>query len=80
MVGFYSDLALEQQHVDIFKSLKGSQSVLPPGISEAEFQSILASFERIVGPDNIVVGSDLINFRDPYPLDEDAYQPSAALW
>ncbi|KAH6701318.1 hypothetical protein BKA61DRAFT_681512 [Leptodontidium sp. MPI-SDFR-AT-0119] len=79
MVGFYSDPALEQQHAAIFQTLKGSQSVLPPGINEAEFERILASFERIVGQKNIVVGSDLINFRDPYPLDEDAHQPSAAI-
>lgn len=80
MVNFYSDPTLQRKHDSVFQSCSPSRNPLPPGIHGPEFQSIITQFRDIVGKENVIIGSDLINFRDPYPLDEDAHHASAAVW
>lgn len=79
MVHFYSEKDLQDKHDEVFQSCTPSPDILPPGSSEAEFKAALREFTKILGEEHVLVGKDLINFRDPYPLDQDAHHASAAV-
>ncbi|KAG4420707.1 hypothetical protein IFR04_006195 [Cadophora malorum] len=80
MVEFYADVALQKHHNNAFKSVPviANQTVLPPGLDKATFERVISGLSAIVGAENVAVGAELRNFRDPYPLVVDEHQPSAA--
>ena len=82
MVKFYADDALQKHHDNAFKSVPviTNQTVLPPGLDKATFERVISGLSAIVGAENVAVGDELRNFRDPYPLVVDEHQPSAAAW
>jgi hypothetical protein len=80
MVQLYQDPVLQQLHDSIFHSLPKPKQVLPPGLDDATFRKVLEEFVTIVGASNVASSeADVVNFKDPYPFDDDAHQPSAAL-
>ena len=82
MVEFYADVALQKHHNNAFKSVPviANQTVLPSGLDKATFERVISGLSAIVGVENVAVGAELRNFRDPYPLVVDEHQPSAAAW
>ncbi|EKG14269.1 FAD linked oxidase [Macrophomina phaseolina MS6] len=80
MVKFYSDSTLQKHHDHAYQTSPAAiDGVLPPGLGSDLFKNVLRRFRDIVGAENVAVGPELFNFRDPYPLAEDGYQPSAAV-
>ena len=55
--------------------------LLPPGLSESEFDAALARFREVVGEKYVVIeDGDLTRYRDPYPVGgEPAAGASAAV-
>ncbi|KEZ40257.1 hypothetical protein SAPIO_CDS8733 [Scedosporium apiospermum] len=79
MVKFYEDRALQEKHDSTYQTLPKPVRVLPPGLDEAAFDRVLIEFLAIVGKENVASGDEVINFKDPYPLDNEAHQPSAGV-
>jgi hypothetical protein len=80
MTSFYADPVLQKHHNDAFTSVPRveEEEVLPPGIDRKAFQHVLSLFSEITGEENTISGEQLYNFRDPYPLSVEKFQPSAA--
>ncbi|KAB5576273.1 hypothetical protein GE09DRAFT_1024371 [Coniochaeta sp. 2T2.1] len=79
MVSWYQDPVLQAHHDDAFRSRQPGSQTLPPGHDANSFQLALNEFKAAIGPDNVVTGDDLANFRDPYPLFEEGFEPSAGI-
>lgn len=59
------------------------QHVLPPGVSQQQFDLALTEFENAVGKDYVYRGQLLEEYVDPYELWEKEGKrkmPSAAVW
>ncbi|KAF2008788.1 vanillyl alcohol oxidase [Aaosphaeria arxii CBS 175.79] len=80
MVEFYHDSVLQKHHNHAFTtvpSIEGDDP-LPPNVDRDTFNRFLSLLCKIVGEENVITGEELRNFRDPYPLTIEEYQPSAA--
>lgn len=53
--------------------------VLPPSRSKEEFLRALSELREICGSGNVITGSDLVSFVDPFAVNTD-HIPSAAVW
>jgi 4-cresol dehydrogenase (hydroxylating) len=54
--------------------------ILPPNVSEAQFDRALATWSAIVGEEHVVSsGADLASYRDPFAPGQAAFAASAAL-
>jgi hypothetical protein len=80
MVQFYIEELLQNKHDEVFSSCVPAERPLPPKLDKGQFDIATAEFTKIVGEEHVVLGKDLINFRDPYPLDTAAHLASAAVW
>lgn len=82
MVQFYADPELQKHHNHAFQTvpITKQSTVLPPGLDTETFERALARLRDVVGEENLAVGEGLRDFRDPYPLQVDENQPSAAAW
>ncbi|KZM22429.1 flavin adenine dinucleotide binding [Ascochyta rabiei] len=80
MVQFYADSTLQKHHNHAFQTvpITNQDTVLPPGLDTKTFERVLVKLREVVGDDNVAVGEGLRDFRDPYPLQVDENQPSAA--
>jgi hypothetical protein len=58
------------------------EPVLPPGLKESDFRQVLHVLESIVGRQNLFTGASLIEYIDPFQLDEGNKRniPSVAVW
>ncbi|KAJ5382258.1 hypothetical protein N7517_000169 [Penicillium concentricum] len=75
----YVDESLQQAHESSFVTGRvPPREVLPPGLSKARFDHVLQQFRSVVGPENVHTGSNLLNFVDPFGVNED-HIPSAAV-
>lgn len=80
MINLYQQPFLQEHHETVVKSLVPKSQTLPPGIQRNEFDTILSDFRKVVGDENVVTGSALVNFSDPYFLEDDGgHHPSAAV-
>lgn len=82
MVQFYSAQELQKKHDEVFQSCPSPRrnDVPPTHNHEANFEAAFPEFAKVIGSENVIRGDDLVNFRDPYPLNPDAHQARAALW
>lgn len=82
MVQFYADITLQKHHDHAFQTVPTTKqdSVLPPNLDADTFERVLVRLRDVVGEENVAVGEGLRDFRDPYPLEVDRNQPSAAAW
>ena len=81
----YSDSTYQSAHDDTFAKpvIKNIDSVLPPDVSQADFDSALKEFRDALGDDAIFAGSRLKEYVDPYEIPESGKPrnvPSAAVW
>lgn len=81
----YQDPDYQENHRALFlgKLLKPLESVLPPGVSQQDFNSAIAEFEKVVGKDYVFTGASLEEYVDPYELWENEGKrrmPSGAVW
>ncbi|KAK5064358.1 hypothetical protein LTR84_000191 [Exophiala bonariae] len=76
---FYNESALQEKHDDVYESCLFPQKVLPPGTTKTDFAAAIIEFGKVIGLEHVITGGNLINFNDPYPLDQTAHQASAAL-
>lgn len=76
----YSQPELQDAHESVFIAGRPTPpSVLPPKTSQGEFDALLRELSSIVGDSNVVSGTDLTNFVDPFALHQE-HVPSAAVW
>lgn len=81
----YPDPVYQQTHRSLFSNsvTRPIEKVLPPGLTQAEFDLALADFKKIVGKDGLFTGQSLEDYIDPYELweaEEKRKVPSAAIW
>ncbi|KAK2601419.1 hypothetical protein N8I77_010869 [Diaporthe amygdali] len=80
----YQDPAYQKAHAKVFFE-SGTPSIprlLPPGVSEASFNRAIEEFKNVVGTAEVVTGDGLVEYVDPYELNEDGPErklPSAAV-
>jgi hypothetical protein len=64
----------------LYESIK---TVLPPDVSQEDFDRALAELREAVGKDAVFTGSNLKEYVDPYEIPESGHErkvPSAAVW
>lgn len=81
----YADPEYNSTHHKLFsKSLINPlEPVLPPGVSQADFDAAIVKFKAVLGTENVYVGKALAEYIDPYELQEDPSRrkvPSGAVW
>ena len=81
----YSDPIYQSAHDDTFAKpvVKDIETVLPPGVSQADFDGALKEFQLALGDDGVFSGSRLKEYVDPYEIPESGKPrsvPSAAVW
>lgn len=81
----YEDPEYQQSHRGLFSGalLSPLEQVLPPGISQQDFDLATAEFENAVGKDHVFRGQSLEEYVDPYEIWEKEGKrrmPSAAVW
>lgn len=81
----YEDPEYQRTHKNLFsKSLTRSlETMLPPGVSQQDFDLAISEFRRVLGEDNVYTGKSLVEYIDPYELQEEPSKrrmPSGALW
>lgn len=80
----YLNKEYQDTHYNLFKdSITVSlQSILPPGISQNVFDNAIRGYQDAVGEDQVLQGDDLMEYIDPYELQEaegKRKMPSAAV-
>lgn len=81
---FYSQPYMQKEHAKVFFQ-SGTPPVprlIPPGVSEADFERALEEFRTVVGATHVITGEGLVEYVDPYELYEDRPErklPSAAI-
>lgn len=81
----YEDPEYQATHQGLFSGglLCPLETVLPPDVSQADFDSAIAEFQTAVGKENTFLGEALVEYVDPYELWEHEGKrkmPSAAVW
>jgi hypothetical protein len=81
----YLDPDYQQNHRNLFSGslLAPLEPVLPPGLTQSEFDRALTEFRKAIGDDQVFVGLNLEEYVDPYELYEKEGRrktPSAAVW
>lgn len=81
----FSDPEYQASHEKLYSGslLAPLQNVLPPGVSQQQFDLALTEFEKAVGRDYVYRGQSLEEYVDPYELWEKEGKrkmPSAAVW
>ena len=81
----YSDPIYQSAHDDTFSKpvVKDIEPVLPPGVSQIDFDGALKEFLGVLGEDGVFAGNRLKEYVDPYEIPESGKPrnvPSAAVW
>lgn len=81
----YADPTYQTAHEDVFSRplTKNVETVLPPGVSEADFARAIKKAIEVLGKDAVFTGDDLKYYIDPYDIPEAGRVrniPSAAVW
>ena len=80
----YHDPEFQKAHAEVFfASEKPLYPVLPPGISQDELDKAVQEFVDVVGSKSVFAGEALLDYIDPYEIDEPGVErkiPSAAVW
>lgn len=76
----YNQPELQQLHASFFTAGRSPPlTVLPPKTTQETFNLVLECFTKYVGKENVVTGDDLVNFVDPFAINQN-HIPSAAVW
>lgn len=81
----YQDAQYQDVHINLFSKsiIRPLKPVLPPGVSQGEFDLAIKEWSDVVGSHNVFSGQDVQEYIDPYELNEDAANrrvPSGAVW
>lgn len=81
----YKDPEYQKTHFNLFSEslTRPLEKVLPPGVTQADFDAAVASLKQAVGPEHVMTGESLVEYIDPYELFEDPFRrkiPSGAVW
>ena len=81
----YVDPEYQRIHTNLFSNsiIKPIQHVLPPGVSQANFDLAIAGWAGAVGRENVYGQDEVHEYIDPYELNEDDEMrkvPSGAVW
>ncbi len=81
----YKDPEYQQSHRQLFSGalLSPLENVLPPNVTQPDFDRAMAEFEMVVGKDNTYRGRALEEYVDPYELWEkegNRRMPCGAVW
>ncbi len=81
----YTDPEYNSTHHKLFaKSLiRPLDTVLPPGVTNADFDTAIGKLREVLGDENVYVGKALGEYIDPYELQEEPSRrkvPSGAVW
>jgi len=81
----YRDLEYQLAHSDTYAHpiIQGIDKVLPPGVSQVDFDQAVASLMTVLGKDAVFVGDRLKEYVDPYEVPESGHErriPGAAVW
>lgn len=76
----YSDPLQQEAHDAFFVTGRAvPEEVLPPGLSKQAFLEAMSDLRDVCKPENVVTGSDLVSFVDPFAINSN-HIPSAAVW
>ncbi|KAI0020767.1 glycolate oxidase [Xylariomycetidae sp. FL0641] len=80
----YADPTYQTAHDEIFSKPLSEllESVLPPGVSQDDFDKVVAKLVTALGKENVFTGTNLKEYVDPYDIPEegvDGKVPSAAV-
>lgn len=59
------------------------EDVLPPGVTQADFDAAVRKFNDILGHEYVFTGKSLLEYVDPYEFQEEPSRrktPSGAVW
>lgn len=81
----YEDPEYQSHHRNLFAGalLTPLVHVLPPGVTQEDFDHAIAEFGKIIGKEHTFLGAALEEYVDPYELYETEGKrrmPSAAVW
>jgi hypothetical protein len=81
----YEDPEYQSTHANLFSGslTRPLEAVLPPGVSQADFDNAINKLIEILGKENVSTGRSLTEYIDPYELQEDPSRrkiPSGAVW
>ncbi|MEN9705756.1 MAG: hypothetical protein RLZZ393_1635, partial [Pseudomonadota bacterium] len=48
-----------------------AKTILPPGLTAADFADALEAFRKVVGKDYVYTGDQLTGYVDPYSIESD---------
>ena len=81
----YADPEYQDVHINLFSKsiVRPIPHVLPPGVSQTNFDSAIREWSNALGSENVFSGDNVKEYIDPYELNEDASTrrvPSGAVW
>ena len=81
----YQDDEVQKAHTDLYlnSSDRPLYPVLPPGVSQEEFDKAIHELVNVIGSKNVFAGEALQDYIDPYEIDEPGVErkiPGAAVW
>ncbi len=81
----YEDPEYQKVHLDLFSKsiIKPLPRVLPPGVSQSNFDQAIVEWTASVGKPNVYAQDEVQEYIDPYELNEDIANrklPSGAVW
>lgn len=81
----YADDLYQDAHDDMFSKplIETIEKVLPPGVSQEDFDKAIAELIGLLGQSAVFTGSNLKEYVDPYEVpeaDPDRKVPGAAVW
>jgi hypothetical protein len=81
----YADAEYQAAHDEVFSTPLAPvvKVVLPPGLSQDDFNRAVEEFIGLLGKEAVFVGGGLKEYVDPYEIPESGHErkvPSAAVW
>lgn len=82
----YKDDFVQEKHSEVHSPenlLQPLEPVLPPGVSQHDFDAAIKKFIQLLGSSMVFIGKALSEYIDPYDLWENEGKrkvPSAAVW
>ena len=81
----FRDPEFQKAHAEVFlgRPDRPLYPVLPPGVPQEDLDKAVQEFVDVVGEKNVFAGEALLDYIDPYEIDEVGVErkiPSAAVW